>query len=54
MANRAKSFREKIQDAGTSLGRKMDPIPAAIPIGFDRPPSLQDEIKRFVRQELSV
>lgn len=35
-------------------GRQVpDPRPVEVPLSFQRPPSLQEEIKRFVRLELS-
>lgn len=33
---------------------KNDPTPMAKPIGYNQPLSLQDEIRRFIRQEVSV
>jgi len=32
---------------------KLDPTPLEIPVGFQRPPSLQEQIQRLVRVELS-
>jgi len=38
-----------------SMGRQIpDPTPVEVPVQFRRPPSIQDEIKRFVRMELSA
>lgn len=38
-----------------NLGRQIpDPRPVEVPLGYTRPPSLQEEIKRFVRNELSL
>lgn len=35
-------------------GRELhNPIPVAIPIGLNRPPTLQEQIQRVLRQELS-
>lgn len=31
----------------------LDATPVAMPVGWSRPPSLQDQVRRFVRQELS-
>lgn len=31
----------------------LDPTPVAIPVGFRRPPSLQEMIRQYVRRELS-
>lgn len=30
-----------------------DPTPIEVPLGFRRPPSIHEEIRRFVRQEMS-
>lgn len=36
-------------------GRELpDPTPVEIPVGFSRPESLQDQIKRLIRTELSM
>lgn len=32
---------------------KLDPTPASLPVGFHRPPTLQEQIRRLVRSELS-
>lgn len=32
---------------------KVDPKPAGIPVGFQRPPTLQEQVQRFIRHEMS-
>lgn len=43
-----------VDDYFDEYGRELpDPIPAALPIGFKRQPTLQETIKRLVRSEIS-
>lgn len=47
-------LRKKVQEISKRFFEPFDPKPVAIPVGFKRPPTLQEQIQQMIRTQISA